>query len=151
MQTIFQFLMYMIFGKRWILWEMKEGFKSAIFVNEIEVEMEKAKLKVLEENLANLESDLKQAEEAPLPDVLALLSEDQKEDKKAFYDLEKKLKGERVENISRLKNLIASNKEELDRQNGEIAKIYAITYKNRLKYDFVREWKIKETYADKNK
>lgn len=132
------------------MWDMIQGYKGAIFVNEIEIDMQLAKNKILEDNLKNLESELKTAEETDIVDPATMLPEDQREDKQALYEMKRKLQGERAENISRLKNLVASNKEELDSQNGELAKVYALTYKNRMKYDFLRGYKIKDTYADKN-
>ena len=150
MQNLFQFLGYMIFGKKWLMWDMLQGYKGAIFVNEIEIDMQKAKLDILENNLKNLEAELKTAEETQLPDDASITEATSEEDKQARYEARRKLQGERAENISRLKNLIASNKEELDSQQGELGKIYALTYKNRMKYDFIRDYKIKDTYADKN-
>jgi hypothetical protein len=140
----------MIFGKRWLMWDMLQGYKGAIFVNEIEIDMQKAKLDILGKNLVQLENDLKKAEETEIVDPATMLPEDKKEDKQALYEMRRKLQGERAENISRLKNLVSSNKEEIDSQNGEMAKIYSLTYNNRMKYDFLRSYKIKDTYADKN-
>lgn len=151
MQNIFQLLTYLLLGKKWIKWDMLQGYKMAIFVNEVEIDMNKAKLREATERKEKLEADLKALEETPLKEAKELLPEDQHNDTKAIYDMEKKIKGERNEQIQTFKNQIKSAHTEVEMADGELARVYSIAYSNRRKYDFVRNYKIKATYADLNK
>lgn len=151
MQNIFQFLTYMILGKRWIKWDMLQGYKMAIFVNEVEIDMNKAKLAEAQARKEKLENDLKELEATPLKEAKELLPEDQHNDSKAIYDMEKTIKAERNEQIQLFKNQIKSANTEVEMADGELSRVYSITYSNRRKYDFVRNYKIKATYADRNK
>lgn len=151
MQNIFQFLTYMILGKRWIKWDMLQGYKMAIFVNEVEIDMNKAKLSEALTRKEKLENDLKELEATPLKEAIELLPEGEKNDSKAIYDMEKKIKGERAEQVQLFKNQIKSANTEVEMADGELSRVFSITYSNRRKYDFVRNYKIKATYADLNK
>lgn len=151
MQNIFQFLTYLIFGKRWIKWDMVQGLKMAIFVNEMEIDMNKTKLREAQERKEKLEADLKALEETPLKSAVDLLPESEKNDTKAIYDMEKKIKAERNEQVQTFKNQIKSANTDLEMADGELSRVYSITYSNRRKFDFVRNYKIKATYADLNK
>lgn len=151
MQNIFQLLTYLLLGKKWIKWDMLQGYKMAIFVNEVEIDMNKAKLREATERKEKLEADLKALEETPLKEAKELLPEDQHNDTKAIYDMEKKIKGERNEQIQTFKNQIKSAHTEVEMADGELSRVYSIAYSNRRKYDFVRNYKIKATYADLNK
>lgn len=151
MQNIFQLLTYLLLGKKWIKWDMLQGYKMAIFVNEVEIDMNKAKLREATERKEKLEADLKALEETPLKEAKELLPEDQHNDSKAIYDMEKKIKGERNEQIQTFKNQIKSAHTEVEMADGELSRVYSIAYSNRRKYDFVRNYKIKATYADLNK
>jgi hypothetical protein len=141
----------MILGKRWIKWDMLQGYKMAIFVNEVEIDMNKAKLAEAQSRKEKLENDLKELEGTPLKEAIELLPESEKNDSKAIYDMEKKIKGERAEQVQVFKNQIKSAHTEVEMADGELARVYSITYGNRRKYDFVRNYKIKATYADRNK
>lgn len=151
MQNIFQLLTYLLLGKKWIKWDMLQGYKMAIFVNEVEIDMNKAKLREANERKEKLEKDLAELEASPLKNAIDLLPEDQKNDSKAIYDMEKKIKGERNEQIQTFKNQIKSANTEVEMADGELSRVYSIAYSNRRKYDFVRNYKIKATYADLNK
>lgn len=151
MQNIFQFLTYMILGKRWIKWDMLQGYKMAIFVNEVEIDMNKAKLSEALTRKEKLENDLKELEATPLKEAIELLPEGEKNDSKAIYDMEKKIKGERAEQVQLFKNQIKSAHTDVEMADGELSRVFSITYSNRRKYDFVRNYKIKATYADLNK
>lgn len=151
MQNIFQLLTYLLLGKKWIKWDMLQGYKMAIFVNEVEIDMNKAKLREANERKEKLEKDLSELEASPLKNAIDLLPEEQKNDSKAIYDMEKKIKGERNEQIQTFKNQIKSANTEVEMADGELSRVYSIAYSNRRKYDFVRNYKIKATYADLNK
>ena len=148
MTTLFQFIMYMIFGKRWIKWDMLQGLKMAIFVNEMEIDMDKAKYDDAVKRKETLEKDLAELLETPLADPLTLLSDEEKEDKKAIQKAEHKIKIEREEQIQQFRNQIRSAETDIQIYDGQLSKTYSIAYTNRRKYDFVKNAEIKATYAD---
>lgn len=143
--------MYTLFGKHWVKWDMIEGYKMAIFVNEAEIQMEKDKLRTAEEKKAKLEADMVALKNSPLADPLTLLSPDQAEDKREVQKMEYKLKQEREEQLEQFKAQIKSAETEIQMADGSLSKVYAIAYSNRVKYDFMKNYKITDTYADKNK
>ena len=149
MNTFFQFVTYLIFGKRWIKWDMLQGFKMSIFANEMEIEMDKEKFDDATKRKSELEESLKQLEESDLPDPKTLLPEDKQNDEKALYDMKKTIEGERKEQIIIFKNQIKQANTEVEIADGQLSKTYSIAYSNRRKYDFVKNYKIKATYADK--
>jgi len=150
MQNIFQFLATMIFGKTWILFDLKQGYKATLFINEIELEMFKEKYALTVKAKHSMQEELQKLQDRPdlkEEDYLAMLTEDKSP--KALYEIKKKIDGERAEEITTLKNRIKQMDDEIASVNGELQKGYAMTYKNRLKYDFIKTYKIKQTYADK--
>lgn len=151
MTNLFQFLMYMIFGKHWIKYDMVQGYKMAIFVNEAEIEMEKDKVREATDRKARLEKELADLEVAVLTDPLTLLAPELHEDKREVQKMEYKIKQERAEQINTFKNQIHSAGQDISLADGGLQKIYAITYTNRRKYDFMKNYKVTSTYADKNK
>lgn len=151
MSNLFQFIMYMIFGKRWIKYDMIQGYKMAIFVNEAEIEMDKNKMEDARKRVDDLTRELALLEEMPFEDVMNLLSDDQKEDKREIAKMEYKQKQERAEQIQTFKNRIKSAEQDIQLADGALQKTYSIAYTNRRKYDFMKNYKVKATYADNNK
>lgn len=150
MQNIFQFLATMLFGKKWILFDLKQGYKATLFINEIELEMFRDKYNLTVKAKHSLQAELEKLQLRPAlteEDYIKQLGEDKSP--KALYEIKKKVDGERAEEITTLKNRIKQMDEEIASVNGELQKGYAMTYKNRLKYDFIKSYKIKSTYADK--
>ena len=143
--------MYVILGKRWVLWDMIQGFKMSIFVNEVEIAMDKQKYEEAKARKLKLEEDLAKLEDTPLTDPVTLLPEDKKTDQKAIYDMTKKLEAERKEQVTVFRNQIKSAGTEIEIADGQLSKTYSIAYSNRRKYDYVKNYKITATYADKNK
>lgn len=143
--------MYVVFGKRWVLWDMLQGFKMSIFVNEAEIAMDKQKYEDAKKRKLELEEALAKFEDSPLTDPVSLLPEDQKTDQKAIYDMTKKLEAERKEQILIFRNQIKSAGTEIEIADGQLSKTYSIAYSNRRKYDYLKNYKITATYADKNK
>lgn len=141
--------MYVIFGKYWIKYEMVSGMKMALFVNEAEIEMEKAKVQEATERAERLKTELQELEEAPFADPLSLLAEELHNDKREVDKMIYKQKQERAEQIQTYKNKIKSAEQEIGLADGGLQKIYAITYTNRRKFDFMKNYKIKSTYGDK--
>lgn len=148
MTSLFQFIMYIILGKRWIKWDMIQGLKMAIFVNEAEIEMDKEKYDNAVERKAKLEKDMEDLSLSEIPDALSLLPEEEKEDQKALKRMEQKLKHEREEQLQQFRNQIKSAENEIQMADGQLAKTYSIAYSNRRKYDFMKNYKVKATYAD---
>lgn len=141
----------MIFGKHWIKWDMIQGYKMAVFVNEAEIEMEKAKVQDATDRAERLKSELAELEASEFVDPRSLLPEDLKDDKREIQKMEYKQKQERAEQIQTFKNQIKSAEQDIQLADGSLQKIYAITYTNRRKYDFMKNYKVKSTYADNNK
>lgn len=151
MQTFFQFLMLSIFGKKWVWFDLKQGYKHTLFMNEVETAMLKDKQNSLINAKTELENELAgiEAEDVSDEKVLSLMPEEDRENKKAFYDFQKEYRGARIERINEFKNRIKSLESDISAQEGEIGKAYSITYQNRIKYDFIKTYKIKKSYADK--
>lgn len=148
MESLFQAIMYFIFGKRWILLGMRHGYKTAIFVNEIEIDMQKGKIARAVENKANAEKELAELEATPMKEAMLELPEELRTDSKALFEMENNIKEERAEAVKGLKNRIHSLHQEEQLADGELNRTYSIAYGNRIKYDFIKDYKIKDTYAD---
>ena len=151
MESFFQAVMYGIFGKRWILLGMKQGYKTAIFVNEIEIDMQKQKIARAKDARVKMELELAELMETPLKDPMLELPEELRMDSKALFEMDEKIKNEREEVIKALKNRIHSLFQEEQLADGELSRIFSITYNNRLKYDFIKDYKIKTSYTDLSK
>lgn len=144
--------MYFVFGNRWLHFDLKHGYKATLFINELELEMHREKFLNAKKAQANMQQDLKRLEARPAlteADYIAELPEDQKDSTKALYDIKKKMDGERAEEITVLKNRIKQMDDEIASANSELQKGYAMTYNNRVKYDFIRNYKIKKSYGEK--
>ena len=151
MQNLFQFLAYVIFGKYFIKWDMLQGYRMAMFVNEAEIEMNKAKMEDAKKRKEDLMSEMEKLELSPIADPIDFLPAEQLEDKKVVSNFIHKAKNERAEQIQTFKNKIKSAEQEVQLADGELAKIYSIAYSTRRKYDFMKGYKITKTYADLNK
>jgi hypothetical protein len=144
--------MYTLFGRHWIVYDLKHGYRATLIINELELAMHEEKLNGVNAGKEKMMEELKTLEARPAleeADYLAMLPEEEKESSKALYDLKKKVDGERAEEITTLKNRIKQMDEELANANGELQKGYAMTYKNRIKYDFIKSYKAKKPYGDK--
>jgi hypothetical protein len=148
---MYEAIMFGIFGKRFIKRDMLRGLRGAIFVNEMEIAMAKDKFNTQVKIKENLEKEYQSLLDSPLKNAIDLLPEDQKGDSKAIYDMEKKIKGERAEQIESFKQAIKSVTSEAAVAESEVDRSMGIAYSNRRKYDFIRKFKIVPTYADKNK
>lgn len=152
MQNFFQFLMYFVFGKKWLIFDLKHGYKATLVINELEIAMHEEKYKQNVKNKEDLQTKLKELQERPAleeADFIAMLPEEEKESAKALYDIKKKVEGERAEEITTCKNRIKQADDEIANASGELNKGYAMTYQNRLKYDFIRTYKPKKSYGEK--
>lgn len=141
----------MLLGKRWIKWDMVQGYKMAIFVNEAEIEMERMKVQDATERHEKLQRDMAELEASPLTDPLTLLDPSLHEDKREVEKMLFKIKEERKEQLLTFKNQIKSASNDIQIADGALQKIYSITYSTRRKYDYMKDYKIVDTYADKNK
>lgn len=146
MNTLFQFIMYLVLGKHWVLYDMRQGLKMAIMVNEAEVAMHRNKIRVHQDTLKDLEGQLATIEAT---DPLASLPEpDTFETPKAYHDAKKKRKDGYDEAVADLKGKIQGQKTAISGTDGELQRIYNIAYHNRLKYDFLKSYKPRKSYAD---
>lgn len=153
MQNLFQFIMYFVFGKRWLLFDLKHGYKATLVINELELEMHREKLKAVKDAKRELEAEVEKLEAVPPytdEELVAMLPEEDRESKKALYDIRKLKEGERAEEIAKLKNQAKAMENEIATANGELQKGYAMTYQNRIKYDFIKSYKPKATYGEKD-
>lgn len=148
MTSLFSFLMYTILGKRWILWDMKAGYKMAIFVNEMEVKMEMDKMKKLEARKAELEEGYRELTESPLKNAVEFLSPDKQDDKKAIENMEFKLRKERESQLDNFRKLIKEVTQEVQMADGQLSRANGIAYGNRIKYDYIKNYKITKSYTD---
>ncbi len=123
MDSFFSAIGYLIFGKRWVLFGMKHGLKTAVFVNEMEIGMQKANFKTVEARLEELKNEL---------DFIKGL-EDGKEKYEKIKGVEANIKGAETE---------------VKMAEGELQRIYSITRANRDKLDYVRNFKMGQSYGD---
>lgn len=149
MENVFQAIGYLVFGKKWLLWNVKHGLKSALFVNEMEIDMQRNKQALARLNLKTLKQEVEDLEASPLKDAIEMLPEDKRDDKQAVAEMVTKIRLERENAIKGLLNRIKSEEQTVALADGELERIYGITYGNRMKYDFVRNYKIKPSYADR--
>lgn len=148
MSNFFQFITYILFGKRWLLWDMKQGYKGTLFVNEIEIEMTKEKMARAQKEADDTRKEIEELTNAPLKDAMDVLPVELREDKKAVAEMIGKIRTEREEALKGLANKLKTAEQTVQLSDGELSRIYGITYNNRLKYDFIKNYKIKKTYAD---
>ena len=145
--------MYFIFGRHWIIFDLKHGYKATLVINELELDMHKEKVNAVKEEKRALEAKLAELEaREPLSDeaLIAMLPDELKDKPKALYDIRREKEGERAEEITTVRNQMNVMENELATANGELQKGYAMTYQNRLKYDFIKQYKSRPTYGDKN-
>lgn len=140
MNTFFAFLMYHLFGRAWILYDMKQGLKMAIMVNEAEVEMHRAKIRTHQDTLTRLEDELKTLQSS---DPLEGLEES--EDHAAYKEAKRKRTEGHAAAIEDLKGKIQGQKDSISGTDGELQRIYNIAYHNRLKYSFLKQYKPKRS------
>lgn len=139
MNTFFQFIMYVVFGKRWVLWDMKQGLKMAVMVNEAEVAMHRNKIRVHTDLKTKLEAELVDLKKL---DPLAGLGEPaEHENPKAYYDAKKKRTEGHAAAVEELEGKIRGQSDSISGTDGELQRIYNILYHNKLKLDFVRGYK----------
>lgn len=145
MQNFFLLAMNVLFGKKWVFFDLKQGYKATLFMNEVETDMIKENRVQLVKAQDSLKQELAAHEAKTISDqdIIDQLPVDQKSDKKAAYELGKKLRGAHAEQISVLKNRITSTGTDIEKTDAELAKAYSITYKNRVKYEFLKNYQIK--------
>jgi hypothetical protein len=145
--------MFVVFGKRWLLYDLQSGYKATLFMNELELDMHTEKLTSTQKAKEKMQEDLailQQREPLKEEEYIAMLPDEDKDSKQALYNIRKKVDGERAEEITSLKNRIKQMDDEILKADRELQKGYAMTYQNRIKYDFIKSYKIENTYADKN-
>lgn len=152
MQNLFQFIMVVLFGKKWLIFDLKKGYEATMAMNDMELAMHREKHEQLVLAREEMELQIKTLQERPAlveTDYLAMLPDDQKESSKALYDIRKKVDGERAEEITTLKNRVSSLNQDIEMADRELQKGYALTFKNRQKYDFIKNYKPKKHYGEK--
>tara|TARA_R100001086_G_C11847959_1_gene260606 strand:- start:1569 stop:2015 length:447 start_codon:yes stop_codon:yes gene_type:complete len=144
MTTFFDWLMYTIFRNRWVLHKMRNDYKIAIFMKELDLEHQLSKHKSASERAESIRKELEEAENAPTP----ALTESQMADKQTKYEVEKKYKANKKRKIETLKNRLKSAETEVAMADGEVNRLNAENYKIRLKFDYVMGAKVSQTYVD---
>lgn len=151
MQTFFQFLMTMIFGNRWTLFDLRQGYKATLYMNEVEIAMHEERVNAVMKAKQAMADELKALQERPAledADYIAMLDDADKDSSTALYNKKKEVDGARAEEITTLKNRLSAMDEEVATADHELQKGYAMTYQNRLKYDFIKQYNKTKSYAD---
>jgi len=128
MENLFSATMYWIFGKRWVLYSMKTGLKVAVFINEVEVEMNKQAHRNAIRDRDRYEKEMEALLNAPEDERLP---KDEYKNRKKF-----------------LEDSIAGAKEQVDQKSIELQQANQIAFKSRNKLDFIRNYKITRSYGD---
>jgi hypothetical protein len=121
-------MMYLVFGRRWILWDMLQGVKMALFANEMEYKMLRDRYrKALDaERIAKDELEAEKKRD-PLMDLPADTS----------YKIVKEKEKEHDARVTELKEKLQAKSAEVNGITGELGRLNNIIYHNRLKYDFL--------------
>lgn len=144
MTSFFDWLMYAIFRNRWVLHKMRNDYKIAIFMKELDLEHQLSRHRTASDRAERLRKELEEAENAPIPE----LTEAQKADKKTAYEVEKKYKENHKMRIETAKKRLKSAETEVAMADGEVNRLNSENYKLRLRFDFVMGAKVKDTYVD---
>lgn len=135
--------MYLVFGKYWVLWDMKQGLRMAVMVNEAEIAMHRAKIRTHQDAVNTLKSELEDLKKIdPIADL------EMGEDKKAYYDAKKVRESAHETAIAELEGKIRAQEDNVSGTDGELQRIYNIAYHNKMKLDFVSSYKPSKSYAD---
>jgi hypothetical protein len=120
--------MYLVLGRRWILWDMLQGVKMALFANEMEYKMlrDKYRKALDEERIAKDTLDTEQGKD-PLVDLPADTN----------YKIVKDKEKEHAARVTELKEKLQAKSAEVNGMTGELGRLNNIIYHNRLKYDFL--------------
>lgn len=133
MENLFQTILYLIFGKRWILKSMREGQKTAVFINEVELDMAKEKRRGAQTQVEKLQATLQKM--------------DDRYHKRGDYDESLNVTAKDLqdakENLQKAEGVVA-------KFDGELAQANSNLYTSRLKYDFLKAYKIRPVYGDKD-
>jgi len=125
---------------------MIEGYRMAIFVSEMEIEMNMKRVNDAIVRHDNLKKEYKDLNDSAPIDPLSMFKETPSE--KDLADMAKKLDDERTEKLKTLESNIKVADSEIKMAEGELARIQGIALKNREKFDFAVSYKIKKSYAD---
>lgn len=148
MTTVFDWLMFVLFGKRWVLHKMRNDYKTGILIKEMDLEYQMSRSNDKQKTKLKIEKELQELEATPLPVAEDHLSAEELEKPKAKYDFDKKHREEREERVKVLKNRIKVAEQEVAMADGEVQRLNAENFKMRTKWDFVRGYRIKSTYTD---
>lgn len=128
MDNLFSTICYLIFGRRWVYWNLRNGNRTALWVKKTEVAFNRKRLRESRANKEKAEKDLEEMRE-------------RFETKKSEGKLDKEQKKEYRERINDLdsKAMIASKDYEKTKQQHQQANDIAIDQAK--KYDFVKNYK----------
>jgi hypothetical protein len=119
MENLFGFLMYNFFGKRWVLHTMREGYKVAVFMDRVNIEMLKNKVADAEYFVENRKNSLENVKN------------------KVFVNKEEKEESVKNANIA-----LENAEKEVRIKTSEIDQMYDQLQNDKYKRDFIINYKI---------
>lgn len=146
--TLFGFLMNLIFGKRYIVYDMRQKMKAVLLSDEQEISFVKSKGDQVRQLLEASKEKLEHFQTAPLEKAEDTLPEDKRTDAKALYDENQRIEKERRGILTTLQKEVKEYEQSLNGEDGMLAKLYEQTLLHRERWDFLKHYKIKKTYAD---
>lgn len=119
MQTLFGFLAYALLGRRWILFQMRAGLREAVFTSEMEHSLALRKHREYLKEKEAFEKQLSELEAADIP-------VDEKRTRK-----------------DEIKKDITNREIMMQGADGEIGRTRSLVMNNRMKYDFVKNYRLR--------
>lgn len=139
MQTLFGFLAYWLLGRRWILTQMKAGLREAVFASEMEHELALRKHRDFLKEKEAFEAELNELQDAPEPSIPDDIADDA-EKRAAFKREHTEAMSKRIDE---LKKDITNRDIMMQGADGEVGRTRALVMNNRMKYDFVKNYRLR--------
>ena len=148
--TLFGLIMNFLFGKRYALYIMRQRMKVQLLSDDMEIAHVKSKGDQVRELIEATKEKLEHFESAPLAKAEDTLPEDQRTNSKALYDENQRIEKERRSLLTNLRKELGEYEKHLHGEDGMLSELYSQTLLHREKWDFLKHYTIKKTYADKN-
>lgn len=139
METLFTAIGYLLFGKRWILWNMRHGLKTAVFASEMEHDMALKTHRQYAREKAELEAQLRDLENEPEPEI----PEDIRDDAKKSYEWKSEQEQNHKARVEDLKMEINNRDLQMSGADGEVGRTRSMVMNNRRKYEFVKGYRLR--------
>lgn len=166
MQNLFSFIMTILFRNHWHMFALKYELAKRLFLDEVEMNMQKDKVKErrelvsgMQKQLDDMEEVVNQTDEEIFQGLIDSATDE--EERESISSLEgnekaraisaerKRLAKENAEDIAARKVELKARTEELEKEDDILKKAYGITYQNRLRYDYLTSYKPRKGYAEK--